>query len=854
MSNPTGDPGATRMFPPTGNNIPEVDATVTHAFPTSTQPVVVSPPAAVPGYELLRELGRGGMGVVYLANQDGLNRQVALKMVLSGAHASETETCRFLAEAEAVASIRHPGVVQVFDFGTHEGRPYFALEYLPGGSLTAKLAGTPLTASDAVELVEPISRAVQAAHDAGVIHRDLKPGNILFDGDNIAKVTDFGLARKSDTSSGLTQTGAILGTPSYMAPEQAQGQKDVGPTADVYAVGAILYECLTGRPPFRAATPLETIHQVLKDEPVPPSRFGAKLPRDLETICLKCLNKDPRKRYPTALSLAEDLHRFQSGEPILARPVSRFERTWRWIKRNPSISWPALFLVLVLALIFGILWEANTRLQTERNLARVAENDANHQRQLAHARLEKAIDGVNRMISRVNSEQWAGNPTLQVERRRVLEDAVEFFQGFTGDDSTDPLVRKEMAKAQTRVAGAYLILCDLEKTTVAANQAIQLYTGLMNDQPDEPDHIARASEVYSLLGNTSALSAQYDEALLAYRRAVDLADAAREHDPSSANFKLRAVEARSALAYFFLQSEPKKGEKLIGLMMSLAEEIGLSESAKYEYRVALAFSLTVSGAYDLSVGQFPTSLAKYAQAEQICTGLAGLNAPSARAWDQLAFTRAIVAVQQGAIQSNLSKTAEQKMKAAEQLSRGIDLFDGLLRVNPKAFPYRLQKFLSMRMLAVLRERMKDSKEATRWNLAADQLLSEMLTENPNLDWIRGLDAIRQSENLIERIRTSDPVPFEAQIEKLTAVTSPNIQDHLLYNVACLYSVASEKRTTETNRYATKAVEILNQLTRSGYFKQVERVRHLGLDTDLDPLRKRSDFQELLLRIQPTNSK
>ena len=269
-------------------------------------------------------LGRGGMGVVYKARDRRLNRPVALKMLLAGAYARPDELERFLREAEAEAALRHANIVQVYDVGDLDGRPYFTMEFVEGGSLAQKLAGTPLPAGQAAALLATLAEAVQAAHDGGIVHRDLKPANVLLTADGTPKISDFGLARRLDDGAGLTQSGATLGTPSYMAPEQARGetQRSV-PAADVYALGAILYEMLTGRPPFRAETAAETIRQVVEEEPVPPSRLNAKVPRDLETICLKCLHKEPHRRYASAAALAEDLHRFQRGEPIAARPAGR---------------------------------------------------------------------------------------------------------------------------------------------------------------------------------------------------------------------------------------------------------------------------------------------------------------------------------------------------------------------------------------------------------------------------------------------------------------------------------------------------------------------------------------------------
>jgi WD40 repeat protein/tRNA A-37 threonylcarbamoyl transferase component Bud32 len=313
-------------------------------------------------YELLEELGRGGMGVVYKARQSKLNRLVALKMILAGEYAGERDIARFRTEAEAVARFQHPNIVQIFEVGEHDGHPYFSLEFVDGGSLAQKLDGTPLPPQQAARLVETLARAMHAAHQAGVVHRDLKPANVLLTADGTPKITDFGLAKKLDADTGQTQSGAIMGTPSYMAPEQAGGKSnEIGPAADTYALGAILYECLTGRPPFKASTPLDTVLQVVSDEPAPPRKLQSKTPRDLETICLKCLQKAPGKRYATAADLAEDLRRFQAQEPIQARPVGRLERGVKWAKRRPAVaSLLAALMLAALGLVVGGAWFTNS--------------------------------------------------------------------------------------------------------------------------------------------------------------------------------------------------------------------------------------------------------------------------------------------------------------------------------------------------------------------------------------------------------------------------------------------------------------------------------------------------------------
>jgi WD40 repeat protein len=333
------------------SDVPTIAKADCRASPTLRE----RPVPTIDGYEILGELGRGGMGVVYRARQVLLNRPCVLKMILAGAHADALAALRFLAEAEAVARLKHPNIIQIHHIGESDGMPYFELEYVEGGSLDQRIDGTPWPARRAAGLVEVLSRGVAEAHRQGIVHRDLKPGNVLMAADGTPKIADFGLAKALNTDAGLTATDSILGSPSYMAPEQAEGKAtQVGPLADVYALGAILYVLLTGRPPFRSATVLETLEQAKTVEPVSPRRLVPGLPRDIETIALKCLRKDPAKRYDSSSALGEDLHRFLSGEPIVARPISVWERAARWARRKPALAALGAALVLAVAGLLGL--------------------------------------------------------------------------------------------------------------------------------------------------------------------------------------------------------------------------------------------------------------------------------------------------------------------------------------------------------------------------------------------------------------------------------------------------------------------------------------------------------------------
>jgi WD40 repeat protein len=358
--------------------------------PAPLPPEVGAEPRRWGAYEIVGELGRGGMGLVYKARQTSLKRWVALKVITAAG--DPAGHARFRLEAEAAAALQHPHIVQVYEVGEQEGLPYLALEYVDGGTLAEFLAGTPQEAPAAAALVETLARAMHHAHERGILHRDLKPANILLATCGVAsageqratpqaawipKITDFGLAKLVADSAGPTRSGEAVGTPSYMAPEQAGGGVRFGPATDVYALGAILYEMLTGRPPFKAAFPLLTLEMVVHREPIAPSSLVPRIPRDLQTICLKCLHKEPARRYPTALELADDLHRFLRHEPIRARPVGQLERAWKWARRRPAVAGLSAAVVLVTAVALGgVTWQwqraEGRRRQAEEVEARLA--------------------------------------------------------------------------------------------------------------------------------------------------------------------------------------------------------------------------------------------------------------------------------------------------------------------------------------------------------------------------------------------------------------------------------------------------------------------------------------------------
>ena len=441
--------------------------------PTLTRP---APPAAsrvpcVRGYEVLGKLGQGAMGAVYKAHHLRLNRVVALKVVGDAPNARAEDLVRFLQEAEMIARLQHANIVQIYEVGEYPGGSYLALEYVDGPALDRQVNGTPQPPRQAAPLVEALARAVHYAHGQGIIHRDLKPANVLLTPAGAPKISDFGLARHIELESGLTTAGAIMGTPNYMAPEQAEGRlKDIGPHTDTYALGAILYECLTGRPPFRGATVLDTLAQVKAQEAVPPHRLlGSNrraCPADLETICLKCLEKDPQRRYASAGALADDLGRYLAGEPIAARPIGPAGRAWRWARRNPAVAALLATVLLVLvggasvASVFAVLADQRARAEEK------AHTDADEQRQRAEAEKRKADEQRQRAEAekrKADERSWEA----LLAQARASSRSRERGQRLEGLAAIHQALRLPVPPGHSRaelrnVAIACLVLTDLE--------------------------------------------------------------------------------------------------------------------------------------------------------------------------------------------------------------------------------------------------------------------------------------------------------------------------------------------------------------------------------------------------------
>ena len=464
--------------------------------PDGTHEMAGSAPFRIPDvtglsqFDLLAELGRGGMGVVYKARHRQLNRIVALKMILDGKHAHPEHRERFRIEAEAVARLRHPNIVQIYDFGEIDGCPFVTLEMLEGGSLADRLKGMTQPGRAAAGLVATLARAMGEAHQAGIVHRDLKPPNVLFDRDGIPKITDFGLAKRLEVDEGHTRTGQVMGTPSYMAPEQAQGNvHEIGPPADIYALGAILYEMLTGRPPFKGSSVMATLHQVVYDDVIPPSRIEPRTARDLETICLKCLQKEPLKRYGTALELADDLRRYLDNRPIRARRTPLWERGAKWIRRRPMT---ATLLVLgtaaaVTLVVAALCYEAQHKARALADRRKLERRQAESERVLEQAQTRLLRNGwaegrfiLGKLITDLKGERRLDE--IRGRAERMLEQAERGLRD-EADQSRNRERRRDFFRYRneaffhdTRFTGLDLPP-DVPATRAAARAALAVFAG-----------------------------------------------------------------------------------------------------------------------------------------------------------------------------------------------------------------------------------------------------------------------------------------------------------------------------------------------------------------------------------------
>jgi serine/threonine-protein kinase len=553
------------------------DSALSALFPDPEAPLGVEPTAAiphsahlpeVPGYRVEALLGHGGMGVVYRARHLRLGRAVALKMLLGGPCARREELKRFLREAQAVAGLRHSNIVQIYDCGEVDGRPYFTMELVEGGNLADQIRGVPQPARRSATLVATLADAIHSAHESKIVHRDLKPSNILIAKDGTPKITDFGLARRLEGDAGLTLSGAPLGTPSYMAPEQARGDKSaIGPATDVYALGAILYELLTGLSPFRADTAAGTLHLVLTAEPISPAQLNPLVPRDLTTICLKCLSKEPGRRYAGARELADDLRQFLNGGPIQARPPGRWERGWRWLRRRPAVATALVAAGLLAICLVGAALVLN-REQTAQ--ARGVEEDLQEatlqQKKFAWAEAAAALE-------RAKGRLGSGGPA---ELHRRVEQAAYRLDQARRDVSLAARLEAIRLKRATHVEGYFNSASERRFTNARADQEYEQAFRQAGFEEVGKDPVAAATHVRESVVTEALLAYLTDWAVCAVApdRQDWLLAVARRANPGAWSDRVRDPAAwRDGAALAALAGDMPTTEQAIPLRLALAERL-----------------------------------------------------------------------------------------------------------------------------------------------------------------------------------------------------------------------------------------------------------------------------------------
>jgi serine/threonine-protein kinase len=652
------------------------------------------PPPLVAGYEILEELGRGGMGVVYKAFDPRLRRLVALKQL----HCDRALP-RFRTEAEAIARLQHANIVQIYEIGEHEGQPYLALEYLAGGSLAQQLGGKPQPARDSAALIETLARAVHYAHTQGVVHRDLKPANVLLQiadcqlqidkqsaiGNRqsaIPKIADFGLAKRLDEGPGATQHGDILGTPHYMAPEQASGSvPQIGAATDVYSLGVLLYEMLTGRTPFTGAGPLETLALIRTVEPVPPRRLQPKVPRDLETICLKCLHKESARRYSSAEALADDARRFLEGRPILARPVGRSERLWRWCRRNPLAA--SLAAALAVALLGGVagltgLWLHAT---AQRDRAEQERDRAEQERARAEANLNLAKKAVDDCFVLATEDVLLQQESMLRVRQLLLQKALPFYQDFQVQRQADLTLLADQARNSSRAALTHHLLGTYVEAAEAGARAVVLWNDLAAAYPAVSTHRQELAAALNQLGVTRRRLGQPAEALACYERARDLQeDLVRAHPETNAhrttlaNMYTNLGSVQQALGQG--QAAVRSFERGRDLMEALLKTDPKSQLARHN----LAALYTYLGVLQFSLGQVDAAQANHERALVLRAQLAAENVRDGYLQEQLAATYRNLAV--------LHYDRGQPAQAIRALEQARDILQKLTVALPDRPAYR----------------------------------------------------------------------------------------------------------------------------------------------------------------------
>ncbi len=862
-----GDSGATLPLPSAGMasnatlESPSVGPTI--------DPVTGREIPYVSGYDILGELGRGGMGVVYKARQRKLNRLVALKMVLAGGHAGPEQLARFQIEAQAVAALQHPNIVQIYEVGESDSLPHFSLEYVDGAPLDKALAGKPQVPKDAARLLETLSHAMHFAHQHGIVHRDLKPANILVSSEGVPKITDFGLAKQLEGDSSQTKEGALMGTPSYMAPEQARGEfKDLGPAADVYSLGAMLYEMLVGRPPFLGATPFETIFQVIKEEPVPPSRLIPKLPQDIETICLKCLQKEPSKRYATAELLAEDCRRFVSGEPILSRPISPVERLWRWCRRNPRVAGliatvASLLVVVAIGSTVSALTIAQERNQKEEQrqqavdarieaeaasriaeeqtvIAVAAKKEADDNATVATAQSSLALDTMNILVDKVQ-KQLEDAPRTQKLKRELLETAMEGLKAVSKAGEGSKSIEATILIAHMKMGNMFRQLGATEeamKEFAAANAIAR------RRATDNPDSDFSQLNLASVLMNQGDMTQEHrrdmDAALELYRESLTIwqslltnpqsPEGPRRPDPDTIKQQLSEANTRVAIT-LLRQGDPAGSMPFLQKAIEIRRELVEVYPEEESLRMDLARSYNAVGEVSFLLGDIGQARIYYDDCLALRESMVKASPDNLRLQNELAEACANY--------GDLCLRNGDNDAAASHFGRCLELFQKLQHDDDQNVDYQFSVASAFYRFGSLAERRGDTATATDNFTRCLELREKMATADPSND-------ARQMELMLALAHCGNHTRAAEIAETIRAGKS---DPELLFEVArCYAQCAAAVRVADAPKadtYAAQAIQALGEAIDDGYGDKVA----FRTDPDLDPIRGLAGYEALAPRLE-----
>jgi len=758
-------------------------------------------------------------------------RKVALKILRYGAHDDPGHRVRFEREAAAAAKCQHPNLVQIFEIGEHLGEFYLALEYVEGGTLAKAMAGVPQPPREAATLVEKLARAIDHVHGRGVVHRDLKPANVLLTKEGEPKITDFGLARLDDSST-RTEVGTMLGTLAYMAPEQASsGPVDVGAPADIHAIGAILYEALTGRPPYRGDTAEKTLQKILFDEVVPPSILQPETPRDLEAICLKCLEKAPKHRYATAVELAEDLRRYLDGRPTIARPVRFWERSWRWCRRNPklatvSTSLAATVLIAVAAFI-GLTYRHNIQLRAEvkRTEAKAAESRRNYQ---------EARKALQAMLARLHDRRLAGSPRLIELRRDLQGDALAFYdQILLQNDSKDPIVRADTARALLDACLLQRALGHGNQAETSVHRAVRLVEGLRSERPDDIEYMALQVDCLLKLAACLGDLNQQEQIIDIGRQSVELAERVAKATPDDMAHQEQLAMCHNNLGNAF-EGSKNASEAMVHYQEATKIRKRIDPSKLPGVTLRLANSLMNEGV--ILWGQNPLQAEKrFQEAERL---LLSIPLDHRDEGDNSVISLGSINMNWG----GMLKTLRRFDESIARSDAGLKQVEPYLRIEPHDVEARevCLKLHGNRGLA-LSWLGKHRESADDWTRVVE------LSTEP-------VPAGYRVRLAMELVQSGELVRALAQAQLVNA--TPDIASDDCYNLGCLYAleaaavrkdpnVSPADRARLVGSHIADAMRWLKSAAVAGFFRDSAMRDHALKDTDLEILRDRPEFRRLI---------